>query len=203
MRFPINYIDIREFFEDNHNLIFGYFPEDSNVYSIDDGEVIYVQYQSKYNNVVYIKHNNGLVSMYKRLDKVDVKLGQKVLNGEKIGVIGSTLGSNKKYLLFGLFSENAEYLNGESDLDALDYLLLYPNQDVTNSTANVFGVKLNYHELCWKENESDSNSVILINQSNQKEDIKENNNFISMFLVLIVVFLIVFIIVKRIWKRKI
>lgn len=204
MRFPVNYIDIREFFEDNHNLIFGYFPEDSNVYSIDDGEVIYVQYQSKYNNVIYIKHNYGLVSMYKRLDKVDVKLGQKVLNGEKIGAIGSSLGSNKKYLLFGLFSENAEYLNGESDLDALDYLVLYPKQDVTNSTENVFGVKLNYHESCWKENESNSNKVILVNQFNQKKEINENNNLFSMFFISIIVLLLIcFIVVKRKWKQKI
>lgn len=204
VRFPVNYIDIREFYEDNNNLVFGYFPEDSNVYSIDDGEVIYVQYQSKYNNVVYIKHNNGLVSMYKRLDKANVKLGQKVLNGEKIGDIGSSLGSNKKFLLFGLFSENVNYLNGESDLDALDYLQLYPKQNVTNSTINIFGVKLTYHESCWKENKSNSNKVILVNQFNQKKEIKENNNLLPMFLISIIVLLLIcFIVVKRKWKQKI
>ncbi len=205
MRFPVDYIDIKGFFYDGYNINFGYYPENSYVYSIDDGKVIYAQYQSKYNNVIFIKHNNGLISMYKRLENTNVELGQKVTKGEKIGLIGSPIGSNKKYLLFGLFSENANYFNGQSDLDPFDYLYLYQNQKISNSTINRFGVKIKYHDSyltnqdisSQQESLIENTSLIKTNYYNTQKPFIENNLSLGIFLIFIIVLLCI---TKFIWE---
>lgn len=204
MRFPINYIDVKDFSYDSNNIIFGYCPDDPYVYSIGDGEVIYSHYQSKYSNVVYIKHGNGLISMYKRLENVTVEVGQKVKNGEIIGEIGSTLGSNKKFLLFGLFSDGADYLNGQGDLDLFDYLSIYSNQEVTLSTVNRYGIKLKYHELYSNEKVLVENNDVILNDYNLYKYGSSWESILIYFLslIFIIIFIILFFVKKNSRRYK-
>lgn len=41
-------------------------------------------------NVIYLDHGNGLISMYAHLSQIDVKPGQTVKKGQRIGAVGST-----------------------------------------------------------------------------------------------------------------
>ncbi len=54
------------------------------------GKVIRAGYGSGYGNVVEIDHGYGYVSRYGHMQRIDVKVGQKVIRGEKIGLVGST-----------------------------------------------------------------------------------------------------------------
>jgi murein DD-endopeptidase MepM/ murein hydrolase activator NlpD len=53
-------------------------------------------------NSVFIGHGDGLVSMYMHLDRVDVKVGQSVKRGQRVGVVGSTGRATGPHLHFGL-----------------------------------------------------------------------------------------------------
>lgn len=66
--------------------------EDKNVYAISNGTVsnIYTNYLE--GTVVEISHKDGLISIYKSLNKdVDVSVGTKVNAGTKIGVVAASM----------------------------------------------------------------------------------------------------------------
>ena len=46
--------------------------------------------QNGYGNVVYIDHGNGLSTRYGHLSRIDVEVGQKIVRGEQLGLVGST-----------------------------------------------------------------------------------------------------------------
>ena len=41
-------------------------------------------------NIVYIQHGRGLITLFAHLDRIDVKIGQKVEKGQIIGTVGAT-----------------------------------------------------------------------------------------------------------------
>ncbi len=41
-------------------------------------------------NMVFLQHGQGLISLYAHLDRIDVKVGQKVKKGQVIGLVGAT-----------------------------------------------------------------------------------------------------------------
>ncbi|MFM9448176.1 M23 family metallopeptidase [Streptomyces acidiscabies] len=55
---------------------------------------------SAYGNAIVIKHANGLYSQYAHLSRVDVKVGQTVSTGQRIGLSGSTGNSTGPHLHF-------------------------------------------------------------------------------------------------------
>jgi len=66
--------------------------EDLNVYAITDGTVSNVYTNYLEGTVVEISHKDGLVSVYKSLNKdVKVKIGDKVVAGDVIGQVGETM----------------------------------------------------------------------------------------------------------------
>ncbi|WP_448579751.1 M23 family metallopeptidase [Thermaurantiacus sp.] len=54
------------------------------------GKVIQAGWGGGYGNVVKIEHSNGLVTRYAHLSRIDVKNGQAVSQGQRIGAVGST-----------------------------------------------------------------------------------------------------------------
>lgn len=65
--------------------------EDKQVRAIADGTVIGINEHGKaYGNHVTIRHDDGMVSLYAHLDSIDVAIGQRLMIGTKIGVMGAT-----------------------------------------------------------------------------------------------------------------
>lgn len=68
-----------------------------------------------YGKMVVIKHNNGLVTRYAHLSKIEVSVGQSVDRGDLVGLVGSTGHSTGSHLHFevisgGSFQNPTKYL---------------------------------------------------------------------------------------------
>ena len=72
------------------------------VYAVKDGEVIYAAKHKAYGNFVIIDHGNGISSCYAHMqdNSLKVKVGDKVLQGQPIGKVGSTGYSTGPHLHF-------------------------------------------------------------------------------------------------------
>ena len=60
------------------------------IFAGPDEEAIYSPWKNYYGNLVVIKHNDGLFTLYAHLSKIDVQAGQEVLAADKIGEVGRT-----------------------------------------------------------------------------------------------------------------
>jgi len=63
-----------------------------------DGVVTFAGRQSGYGNLVKIRHSQGFETYYAHLYRINVKLGEKVSRGQKIGGMGNTGGSTGVHL---------------------------------------------------------------------------------------------------------
>lgn len=83
---------------------------DNVVIAHSGGSVVWIQTGQKnnkgakgnksYGNAVKIKHSNGMYTLYAHLKSVKVKKGDKVVKGQKIGVMGNTGNSYGRHLHF-------------------------------------------------------------------------------------------------------
>lgn len=60
------------------------------VLAVADGTVAFVGMQGSYGNLVVINHQDGYQTRYAQLDRIQVKLGQRVQRGTQIGTVGMT-----------------------------------------------------------------------------------------------------------------
>jgi len=65
-------------------------PIGSRIGALSSGTVVFAGQQSGYGNKVEIRHWDGTVSWYGHMSQIDVKVGQKVTPGQKIGEVGNT-----------------------------------------------------------------------------------------------------------------
>jgi len=72
----------------------------SPIKSVLDGEVAYSDWQRGYGNVLILKHNKGLMTVYAHNKKNYVEKGDKVLKGETIALMGNTGNSTGPHLHF-------------------------------------------------------------------------------------------------------
>lgn len=75
-------------------------PAGEDTYSVDEGIVKKSYYSYTYGHVVFIAHPSGFETVYAHLSKRNVKEGDYVKKGEKIGEIGSTGRSTGAHLHF-------------------------------------------------------------------------------------------------------
>lgn len=73
-------------------------PRGTPIYATADGVVITAQRQSGYGNVVKIRHEFGIETVYGHMNKIRVKVGQQVSRGVQIGDMGSTGRSTGSHL---------------------------------------------------------------------------------------------------------
>lgn len=87
------------------------------IVAADSGRVIVAGWpdNSGYGNRVMIDHNNGFITLYAHLSRVDVVVGQNVNRGDRIGLEGSTGRSTGPHLHF-------EIRKGSIFLNPLQYL---------------------------------------------------------------------------------
>jgi murein DD-endopeptidase MepM/ murein hydrolase activator NlpD len=60
------------------------------VRSVGDGVVESAGRQNGYGNVVQLLHGNGKTTVYAHLSRIDVRQGQRVEQGQRIGAVGAT-----------------------------------------------------------------------------------------------------------------
>ena len=65
-------------------------PYGSEVLAMAAGTVSMAQWHYAYGNVVEVDHGNGLSTLYAHLESMDVAVGDKVAQGQQIGMVGST-----------------------------------------------------------------------------------------------------------------
>lgn len=74
---------------------------DRKVIAAKSGKVIYAKHSGKgYGNHIIIEHENGMQTLYAHLESINVSEGQKVSQGDAIGVIGTTGDSTGLHLHF-------------------------------------------------------------------------------------------------------
>lgn len=72
-----------------------------------DGVVVEAGYNNGgYGNLIIVEHENRIDTYYAHLDKISVKVGQKVKKGDKIGEVGNTGYSTGPHLHFELRVDN-------------------------------------------------------------------------------------------------
>ena len=86
-----------------------------------DGEVVMVQTgygqdmsltgNASYGNLIKIRHPGGYYTLYAHLSQVDVKKGQKVKQGQKIGNMGKTGRSDGSHLHFEVHNPSDQYID--------------------------------------------------------------------------------------------
>ena len=66
-------------------------PTGTPVRTVGDGRVEFAGVQNGYGNVVFVKHRNTRdTTVYAHLSRIDVKTGDNVMQGERIGAVGQT-----------------------------------------------------------------------------------------------------------------
>lgn len=76
-------------------------PTGTPVRSIGDGQITFAGVQSGYGKVIQIKHGSSKDStLYAHLSRIDVKVGDNVMQGETIGAVGTTGVSTGPHLHF-------------------------------------------------------------------------------------------------------
>jgi murein DD-endopeptidase MepM/ murein hydrolase activator NlpD len=65
-------------------------PAGTPVRNVGDGTVEFAGWQNGYGNVVQIKHSNERSTLYAHLSRIDVRKGQRVEQGARLGAVGST-----------------------------------------------------------------------------------------------------------------
>jgi murein DD-endopeptidase MepM/ murein hydrolase activator NlpD len=65
-------------------------PTGTPVRSVGDGTVDFAGWQNGYGNVVQIRHAGDRTTVYAHLSRIDVKKGQRVEQGQRVGAVGAT-----------------------------------------------------------------------------------------------------------------
>ncbi len=65
-------------------------PHGTPVRAVGEGMVEFVGWQNGYGNVVQIEHGNDKSTLYAHLSQVDVRRGQRIEQGQRIGAVGAT-----------------------------------------------------------------------------------------------------------------
>lgn len=73
-------------------------PEGMPISSMSSGRVVHAGVMGGYGNLVIVDHGGGITARYAHMSRVDVKSGQRVKPGQRIGAVGSTGQSSGAHL---------------------------------------------------------------------------------------------------------
>lgn len=98
-------------------------PQGTEVYAARDGKVLEakngVTWGGSYGNAIIIDHGNGKRAIYAHLSKINVKAGQKVTEGQLIGLSGNTGNSSGPHLHFEVRVSPWKYANKDVNPETL------------------------------------------------------------------------------------
>jgi murein DD-endopeptidase MepM/ murein hydrolase activator NlpD len=85
-------------------------PAGTPVRSVGDGVVEFAGWQNGYGNVVQVRHGKERSTLYAHLSRMDVRKGQSVEQGERLGAVGSTGWATGPHLHFE-FHVNGQHVD--------------------------------------------------------------------------------------------
>lgn len=91
-------------------------PTGTPIFAVEDGKVVSAGPAGAYGNMIEVAHGDGTRSLYAHLSRIDVKKGQKVQRGERIGSLGNTGNSTGPHLHFEI-SRKSTPVNPEKFLN--------------------------------------------------------------------------------------
>ncbi|MBR3837990.1 MAG: peptidoglycan DD-metalloendopeptidase family protein [Clostridia bacterium] len=85
--------------------------------SVAAGDVVRVGTYSDWGNLVVVDHGGGYLSYYAHLDSISVSLGQRVIQGQQVGKIGSTGQSTGPHLHLVIYApdENGNFVRSDPE----------------------------------------------------------------------------------------
>lgn len=137
MIYPVNIIAITQYHHNGKAIDFGWGREHHQwVLAVDSGKILKIEKQNLGGNVIYLKHNTGMVSAYGHLEGIVVKKGQKVVKGQRIARMGASgKGVTGEHLHFEIHSKGSN-IYGKADIDPMKFLQVDKDQDVLNTATN-------------------------------------------------------------------
>jgi murein DD-endopeptidase MepM/ murein hydrolase activator NlpD len=100
-------------------------PTGTPVRAVGNGTVESAGWQNGYGNVVQIGHGNGRTTVYAHLSRIDVRKGQRVDQGDRVGAVGATGWATGPHLHFE-FKLNGEQQNPVVMAKASEAIALTP-----------------------------------------------------------------------------
>jgi len=76
-----------------------------------DGRVVRAETRSGYGRMVELVHDDGFSTRYAHLRRIDVKLGQRVRQGDRIGIVGSTGRATTAHLHFEVLTPGYRFVD--------------------------------------------------------------------------------------------
>ncbi len=146
--FPCNFIGITQGYKDSHRAIdlghsTTYGGPNHDIISPADGTVIFIKNDynrtdstgSSYGNYIKIDHGDGVVTLMAHLkyNSVIVNVGDKVIQGQKVGSMGTTGHSTGIHCHYEVRINNERY-------NPLDYTYASRNQYVTSNTDKSYNI---------------------------------------------------------------
>ena len=137
--FPVpNSSEITQGYSAEHKAIDIAASSGSPVYAAENGTVSYVQIwdgsydttgMMSYGHMVEIRHADGNTTLYAHLSEINVKQGEKVVRGQRIGRVGSTGNTTGPHLHF-------EVITSEGKADPAEYLWTMPGEWIMGYAAD-------------------------------------------------------------------
>ena len=137
--FPVpNSSEITQGYSAEHKAIDIAASSGSPVYAAENGTVSYVQIwdgsydttgMMSYGHMVEIRHADGNTTLYAHLSEINVKQGEKVVRGQRIGRVGSTGNTSGPHLHF-------EVITSEGKADPAEYLWTMPGEWIMGYAAD-------------------------------------------------------------------
>ena len=123
------------------------------IYAVKDGQIIVIKTgdDNAYGNRIYIKHEDGSTTLYAHLDSVgsDIKVGDTVTGGDKIGVMGST-GTKDRHLHLSYFKPDVESYVSSNTSDPNKFIE-FGSRPANTKVSNTFGS--DYHHKSVSKHE--------------------------------------------------
>lgn len=123
------------------------------VYAPADGKVVTSAYDSSYGNYVMIEHATGVRTLMAHMKELPiVKVGQKVVRGQRVGTQGSTGNSTGPHVHFEVRLDGVK-------VDPVLYTFAYPNQIVNKATESAYGI-MHYEPIKYYGHPVERNSKV-------------------------------------------
>ncbi len=113
----------------------GGLTEGTDIYSNQNGKVVYAGEKGAYGKTVIVEDDNGNQTQYSHLSDINVNVGDKVTTGYQIGDAGATGNSTAAHLHYGEIA-NGSYVNPATSSGIKNYDVASVNAWADNSVAS-------------------------------------------------------------------